>query len=252
MIAFKSNLVASVLLVSLAFGHLRHAICQEFLLEVKGKKSPPTVCSAALVSFDGSTVKIGQSPDAASYKASGIAACTQTSLSPSELDITIALAGAPDPGPAPFDPNKMFPVAYNFGGYQNEAASPIAVLDTRSVANSTPTRTKDVMLQKAEIDKEAADRKQAVSTSTWGQGSVPAEQPDVFVGKIAAIVDLTRCKGRCGDWIITLVGGSKNRISGKISSISGGWIWLQQPDNRVLQRFSLSMVSMIGLGACQQ
>ena len=252
MIAKRNNAVVAPLLISLALAHLGRAIGQEFLLEAKGKKSPPMVCSAALVSFDGSAVKIAQSSDAVSYKASGIAGCTQTSLSPSEFDITIALAGAPDPGPAPFDPNKMLSVANNFGGYQNDATPPIAVLDTGSVANSTPTRTKDVLLQKVEIDKEAADRKQAVLTNTWGQGSVPAEPSDVFVGKIAAIVDLTKCKGRCSDWIITLVGGSKNRISGKISSISGGWIWLQQPDSKVLQRFSLSMVSMIGLGACQQ
>lgn len=247
----KNCISLALLLTFLIVEDLGYAVAQEFFLETKGKKSPPVLCAATLVGFDGSAVKIAQSADSATYKAAHIVPCAQTSLSPSELDITIALPGAPDTSP-PVDPDRM--ILAHFGGYQNQTDPSWAVLDTGSPgAASMQLKTKDVGTQQVEVEQEIADRKKKDWILTTTESSrAPIQQFNVFGGKNLAIADLTKCKGRYSDWIVTLVGGSPTRISGTIGSIADGWVLMKPADKPATQRFSLWTVSMIGIGSCPE
>jgi hypothetical protein len=248
-IAMKSNLIVAVSIIAMVCGVAGRASGQGFAYAQKGKKGPPVLCSGSLAGFDGTYVKISQPATSVYYEAQEVAACTQTSLSPKELDITIDLAGGPNSDQAPLNPSNPSLCEY-YGGYQNGTTPGGAALNTGSVGTSVPQKTKDVELLRYESENETANQKERETVDSPRTTGATGGCGDQSGRKNAMILDLTKCNGRQSDWITTLASGSPVRIPGTIGGISDGWVWMQRLGSKTAQRFSLSTVSMIGIGSC--
>jgi len=222
------------LLALLATGSIETSRGEDLGLLTKGTKSKEVICSASLVRFDGTTLTITAAAGSQVYKAAGTPECSLKSISAQTMEITIALNGAPLNG---YD-----------GGYQNNQDPFQAPLNTNRLAASFLTETKDVDAQRAELQEAIQSQRQVGTQSVASEFGNSGQRP----ANVPLSIDLTKCRGRGSDWIVTSASGTATEVSGRITDISDGWIHLLRSADTQPQRFSLTLVSAIGLGYCSR
>jgi hypothetical protein len=221
MTSSRSSIRVSILLLACLGFFDQCAQSQQFSFSEKGKKQPATVCYATLDHFDGVTLWLKPS-----NPADGSPLCSVQSPSSQNWQIHVQLS---------VDPSVFQGVG---GGFPNSNPFRLggpSVVNPGRMASSISEETRDVDLQRRDFQDQ---QRQAANQQSQPQNVSP---PDV---------DLTTCKKRGTDSIETTINGSVLPVSGTISNISGGWVYLQKNGQATPQRYRLLDIISITIGSC--
>jgi hypothetical protein len=211
---FKSVVHAALILCSAMAFFVQHAHSQQFSFSEKGKKQPASVCFAAFDHFDGTTLWLKQS-----NPPPGSTACAVQPRSSLNWKIQIQISPNLDAFQQPGD----FRNPFNGQGPN--------VVNPGRIASSIGQDSKDVDLQRADLQN--AQKQDA--------NSRPPTPPDV---------DLTSCKTRGTDVVQTTINGSLVSITGTVTNISGGWVYVQKSGQSQPQKFQMLPIVSITIGGC--
>jgi hypothetical protein len=184
---------------------------QQFTFLQKGKSQPGINCWSSLDRFDNPNLLLKQATPPP-----GGNACLIQPISALSWEIVIQLSAAAD-----FTSGGAPPAS------QRWLAQAPAVINPAHVASSIQEQTKDVLDRQVEAQ----------------NGATPsANQPQA--------VNLKNCKVRGSDSIQASIGSSASTISGTITKIADGWVYLQQSGQAQPQKFRMLNILTITIGAC--